>query len=198
MAVTIRDATAEDARAIGEVHVASWRWAYRGQLPDEVLNDLSVDDREALWTAWFLGCEARAALLVAEEEDGVVVGFANAGRNGRPASVFRGPQAPLARDELIPAVHATDQNRLQEVMFFQALGERDNLGFAEIAPAHRLHGKRSEEGGRHVCRRKRSSIAAFQESHVSRHQIIGGDGLERVVFARNKTKLGGRQRRLKP
>ena len=79
MAVTIRDATAEDAREIAEVHVASWRWAYRGQLPDEVLNDLSIDEREAMWTAWFRGSETRAAVLVAQDEGGRVVGFANAG-----------------------------------------------------------------------------------------------------------------------
>jgi GNAT superfamily N-acetyltransferase len=77
--VTVRDATVDDARAIAEVHVASWRWAYRGQLPDDLLDGLSVDDREAMWTAWFLRPEERAAALVASDEDGRVVGFANAG-----------------------------------------------------------------------------------------------------------------------
>ena len=43
--VVIREATPDDARAIAEVHVASWRWAYRGDLPAEFLDGLSVDDR---------------------------------------------------------------------------------------------------------------------------------------------------------
>ena len=79
MSVVIRDATADDACAIAEVHVASWRWAYRGQLPEEVLDGLSVDQREAMWTAWFLRPEERAAVLVACDEDGRPLGFANAG-----------------------------------------------------------------------------------------------------------------------
>jgi GNAT superfamily N-acetyltransferase len=79
MSVTVRDATDSDARAIAEVHVASWRWAYRDQLPADYLEALSVDDREAMWTAWFLSDERRAAVLVASRSDGRVVGFANAG-----------------------------------------------------------------------------------------------------------------------
>ena len=51
MSVTVRGATADDARAIAEVHVASWRWAYRGQVPDRILDELSVDEREAIWRA---------------------------------------------------------------------------------------------------------------------------------------------------
>src|SRR5262245_25785080 len=79
MAVTLRLATADDARAIAEVHVAGWRWAYRDQLPDELLDDLSVDDREALWAAWFLDPEDRGTVIVACDDDAGVVGFANAG-----------------------------------------------------------------------------------------------------------------------
>lgn len=33
--VTIRQATADDARGIAEVHVASWIEAYRGMIRDE-------------------------------------------------------------------------------------------------------------------------------------------------------------------
>ena len=36
--VVIRDATPSDSRAIAEVHVASWRWAYRDDLPAEFLD----------------------------------------------------------------------------------------------------------------------------------------------------------------
>jgi GNAT superfamily N-acetyltransferase len=80
MAVTLRHATADDARAIAEVHVAAWRWAYRGQLPDELLDGLSVDDREAMWAAGFLEPEDRGAVIVAcDDDEGEVVGFANAG-----------------------------------------------------------------------------------------------------------------------
>jgi GNAT superfamily N-acetyltransferase len=78
MAVTLRHATADDARAIAEVHVAAWCWAYRGQLPDELLDRLSVDDREAFWAAWFLAPEDRGAVIVACDEDRVI-GFANVG-----------------------------------------------------------------------------------------------------------------------
>src|SRR6266480_7702934 len=79
VSVIIRDATAGDARSIGEVRVASWRWAYRGQLPDEILDGLSAAEDEARLTAWFQNPEARAALLVACGEDGRILGFANAG-----------------------------------------------------------------------------------------------------------------------
>src|SRR5579859_2697677 len=39
--VKIRPAIIEDAPAIAEVHVRSWQWAYRGQLPDGYLDRLS-------------------------------------------------------------------------------------------------------------------------------------------------------------
>jgi ribosomal protein S18 acetylase RimI-like enzyme len=48
-ALMIRAATVEDARAIAEVHVASWRAGYRGLVDDAVLASLSVDERAAMW-----------------------------------------------------------------------------------------------------------------------------------------------------
>ena len=61
MAVTVRDATVDDAHAIAEVHVASWRWAYRGQVPEAILDALSVEDREAMWRRSLSEGKARAA-----------------------------------------------------------------------------------------------------------------------------------------
>lgn len=49
MALKIREAGVEDARAIAEIHVRAWQRAYRGQLPDEYLDGLSVEDRERMW-----------------------------------------------------------------------------------------------------------------------------------------------------
>lgn len=46
---TVRLATLADAQAIAETHVASWQVAYRGFYPDDVLDQLSVADRRALW-----------------------------------------------------------------------------------------------------------------------------------------------------
>jgi ribosomal protein S18 acetylase RimI-like enzyme len=48
--VELRDATPADAHGIANVLVRSWRAAYRGLLPDEVLAGLSVADREQFWS----------------------------------------------------------------------------------------------------------------------------------------------------
>ena len=74
----IRAARAKDARAVAEVHVASWRDTYRGLLPDEYLERLSVDDREATWLGVFADPDLRSGAFVAEV-DGRIVGFASFG-----------------------------------------------------------------------------------------------------------------------
>ena len=74
----VRDATPDDARAIAEVHVASWRWAYRGDLPQEFLEGLSIEDREQMWVSWFADPEAEGLVLVAADARGVV-GFGHGG-----------------------------------------------------------------------------------------------------------------------
>jgi ribosomal protein S18 acetylase RimI-like enzyme len=47
--VHIRRAREEDARGMAEVHVRTWRHAYRNLLPAEVLHGLDVDARENWW-----------------------------------------------------------------------------------------------------------------------------------------------------
>jgi len=49
VSTVVRIATPEDARAIAEIHVASWQEGYRGQLPDNYLNSLSAEAREKMW-----------------------------------------------------------------------------------------------------------------------------------------------------
>jgi|SRR5262245_32287807 len=93
MAVTVRDATVDDAHAIAEVHVASWRWAYRGQVPEAILDALSVEDREAMWRRSLSEGKARAAVAV--DDAGAVVGF-----------VETGPTADEAADERTGEVFA--------------------------------------------------------------------------------------------
>ena len=76
--VELRDATPADAHALATVHVASWRAAYRGLMPDEVLAGLSVPEREQLWSDRLTAQEARTSVVVATDA-GRVVGFAAAG-----------------------------------------------------------------------------------------------------------------------
>jgi GNAT superfamily N-acetyltransferase len=71
--VRIREATLADARACAEVHVEGWRWAYRGLLPDDHLDRLSVEERERMWREGFAEPGQRVAWVA--ERDGRVVGF---------------------------------------------------------------------------------------------------------------------------
>ena len=75
---SIRHATARDASAIAEVHVASWRWAYRDVVPEAALDELDVHERERMWSGWLDEETAGAEALVAEDRD-EVVGFCSYG-----------------------------------------------------------------------------------------------------------------------
>ncbi|HVF07127.1 MAG TPA: GNAT family N-acetyltransferase [Actinomycetota bacterium] len=74
--VRIREADEADARAIAEVHVRSWRWAYRGQLPDDTLDTLDVAEREGRWRAAI--ADPATSVLVAGDDD-VLDGFVSVG-----------------------------------------------------------------------------------------------------------------------
>jgi ribosomal protein S18 acetylase RimI-like enzyme len=82
-ATTIRPATTTDAPALATVHVRSWQWAYRGQVPDAYLDHLGKTLGERV--------EARRAQLEhvppenrwwVAEQSGNQVGFAVTGPSG--------------------------------------------------------------------------------------------------------------------
>ena len=68
--MVIAPATADDARAIAQIHVDAWRAAYVGIMPDEHLASLSVDEREAMWRQSIAA--GQPELLVARRDDRVI------------------------------------------------------------------------------------------------------------------------------
>ena len=71
----VRPATPTDARAIADVHVATWRAAYTHAFPAEVLDSLSVDEREQMWRR----ATANDAISVYVAETNEIVGFVSVG-----------------------------------------------------------------------------------------------------------------------
>lgn len=75
----IRRARPDDARAIAALHTASWKTHYRGLLPDELLDSLTLEASEARHRRNLESPgspELRAWVL---EEDGAVVGWSVTG-----------------------------------------------------------------------------------------------------------------------
>ena len=70
----IRWARPGDARALAAVHIASWRAAYRGLMPDRVLDDLTLEGRRRDWQRWLPAGGDRHHTLVAER-DGAIEAF---------------------------------------------------------------------------------------------------------------------------
>lgn len=83
--VTIRKAADADVPGIAAIHVHSWQAAYRGILPDELLDSLSVPEREGVWRALLNGDEDRWLTLVAERESGDLAGFCSVATPSRDA-----------------------------------------------------------------------------------------------------------------
>jgi ribosomal protein S18 acetylase RimI-like enzyme len=77
--LVVREATPDDADAMGRLHVRAWQAAYRGAMPDAYLDGLDPVERARMWRAGM----ARRTPLVAEA-DGVVVGLAAFGPTDDP------------------------------------------------------------------------------------------------------------------
>jgi GNAT superfamily N-acetyltransferase len=80
MPLRIREGAPKDAEAIAGIHVRAWQTAYRGQLTDEYLDDLKVEDRLEQHRGALESAPADYRMWVAEE-DGRPVGFAVTARS---------------------------------------------------------------------------------------------------------------------
>jgi GNAT superfamily N-acetyltransferase len=77
----IRHAAMQDARAIAEVHIESYKSAYRGIFPEALLNGLSLETREDSWRNLLAAQEPSAGITMAGcDAGGSVVGFASGGK----------------------------------------------------------------------------------------------------------------------
>ena len=87
----VRTARPGDAAAMGALVVRAWQAAYRGLMPDDYLDGLTVDDRADQWTRVLTGDpDPPRAVLVAEDDDGRVVGFVAVGGEMDVTDVTRG------------------------------------------------------------------------------------------------------------
>jgi ribosomal protein S18 acetylase RimI-like enzyme len=92
--------------SIAEIHVRSWQAAYRGVLSDDLLDSLSVSEREASWRALLGDTEHHWLNLVAEDDGGVLAGFC----------AVTTPSRDAKEDELLAEVGAlyVDPDRWRE------------------------------------------------------------------------------------
>ncbi len=70
----LRDARSGDVRAVAELHVAAWQVAYRGLVPDEVLDGLSASDREEIFRRLISGFSSLDSAIVAVDAQ-IIQGF---------------------------------------------------------------------------------------------------------------------------
>lgn len=82
--VTVRRAEPRDAAGIAGVHVRSWQVAYRGLLPDERLDELSVEERAQRWGALLGDGDGTSFTLIADRDDRIA-GFCSVAAPSRDA-----------------------------------------------------------------------------------------------------------------
>ena len=87
--IRIREAKLDDAGAIARVHVASWRTTYTGLVTNAYLAGIDVREREGRWRS-ILDPASQTFTLVAETEEGELVGFAGDGPERTDDKVYRG------------------------------------------------------------------------------------------------------------
>lgn len=79
----IREAVVADALGRARVHVETWQHAYRGQMPDALLDGLSVEHRAEGHTQRLSNPARRSHSLVAAVDD-TILGFCDVGASREP------------------------------------------------------------------------------------------------------------------
>lgn len=76
--IKIRLARIGDIQQIATIHVTGWQQAYRGQMPEEVLDNLSIPQRETRWSE-ILGQPKVGDKNWVAQEDNEILGFCSTG-----------------------------------------------------------------------------------------------------------------------
>jgi len=79
---SVRPAVARDAKAIAQVHVATWHAAYKDLMPADYIEKMTLQKRQAYWSEAIEFGEPQ--VLVATDGDGEVVGFVGFDRSRDP------------------------------------------------------------------------------------------------------------------
>jgi len=141
--MSVRRAKSSDAKGIAEVRVAAWRSAYRGLLPNDVLDRLSASDSERRWGERIAGLWEHVFVA---EKDALIVGFAACGdtededvdreKVGEIYVIYVHPDAwrqGLATALLRKAIRHLRQDGFEEVILWVLEGNPQAIGFYKAA-----------------------------------------------------------------
>lgn len=123
---TIRPATPADAPGIARVHVQAWRETYRGILPDDFLEAMSVERRENYWRRVLAPPATRTQVYVADADDGGVVGFVAGGPERNDIAGYDGEIYAIY---LLKAYHGRGMGRQ---LFDRAMAGLAAAGYAAV------------------------------------------------------------------
>lgn len=86
----VREATRADAGAIARLHLDNWRIAYRGIVPDDLLDAITVESRQQHWNGVLAESGGTEFVYVAEDAGGRLIGIASGGPEMGDDPQYRG------------------------------------------------------------------------------------------------------------
>jgi ribosomal protein S18 acetylase RimI-like enzyme len=142
----IRRACASDAAAIAAVHVAAWREAYEGLLPERVLGALSVEDRSRRWRRIMAEPDpAMESAVFVAVVSAQVAGFGSCGRQRDAALAAAGFEGEFSALYLLAAHHGQGLGRLLMGAMARDLAARGLCGAALWVLRENLRARRFYE-----------------------------------------------------
>jgi hypothetical protein len=96
---------------VARVHAASWRQAYRGLLPQQYLDALSVEARTKTWAKAFSQLPGQTPTSLVAELDAQIIGFAGVGPNRDDDTDAARPTGAPATSTKVTAGQQTAQRR---------------------------------------------------------------------------------------
>ena len=173
----VRPAVLPDAPAIAAVHVATWRDAYAGLLPDDFLAGLVVEEWAERWRGRFSATVPGIFTLVFESDERVR-GFVSGGpdRHGYPGgevfAIYVDPQCQglgAGRQLLSAGVRCLAEAGFSEASLWVLAGNRPARGFYEA------HGWRAD-GTEKAWTYDRDAGRSVQEVRYVRDLDLAGAG----------------------